>query len=294
MPEATPQPSNPQIIRPNINQTSKVPWQKTKSSSSVVLTLVLLVVGGIIGFFVGGSITSYLGQRGQLGDVGLASSYYIIYPIPVFAVLNLAAYRGIKSLNKGFKIIGYLSIFIITLSVVFSALLIYIDFKESSEEIADIPSKVDFQIYKPSQNHPFSSLSESHVPIDEDIELRCRGVIYTYFGSTDGFKLIEMKANEQGCPDLNYTNQEDYNEALEAAEENTIFGNNKKVISREVGNETILLVTEDKNGKSRLRGIYGIKGTTLIVIQVGNCALGTECEDKFIELYKSLELINSS
>lgn len=296
MPEAqssAPQSSNPQVINPAINQTSKAPEKETKSSSISVLTITLIVTGGIIGFFVGGNLTIYFGQRGFLGDCGLACAYYMVYPVPVFAFLNVAAYRGIKSLSKGSKIFGYLSLFIVIFSIAFTALIVVVDAQERSEEIAAIPSKVDFQIYKPPENNPFSNLNESHVPIDENIELRCRGVEYSFYGSTDGYSLIELKADEKGCPDFSYTNQENYEKALAAAEGDTTFGNDKKSISRVVDGETILIITDDFTGKTVIWNIFGKKGKTFINIQIGSCELGSECEDKFVELYKSLEPIGS-
>lgn len=290
------QPNNPQnveVIQPDTNLTPQAPNQQSAKSRGSVITFILLSVGAVIGFIVGGSVTSYLGQRGYFGDVGLAGIYYMLFPIPIFAWLSVFAYRGVRSLNKNYKIFGYTSLFIITFSLALSFLLLYLDYKERQAEIAAIPSKVDFQIYKPSSNHPFKHLHSSHNPIKEDIEFRCRGVEYTYYGNELGPSLVEMKADEYNCPEFEYINREKYDDALKAAKENTTFGRDSTAVSKKINGDTVLLVTEHSNERSWLGYIYSIKGNTLISIRVGGCVSGTECEDKYLEFYKSLEPISS-
>ena len=294
-----PQISNPQnveVIQPVPNPTSHAPNNQTKRSRGGVVTVVLILVGAIIGFLLGGTVYEYVSHTNFLSGSGLAGANVIIlFPVPVFAALSVFAYDGIRSANNRKKLFGYIFLIIIAFSLVSSISLLYLSNKARLDEIEKIPSKVDFRIYKPSQSQPFENLKEGGYDFNEETEKRCRGVRYVYHGtvSFSGFTLSEMKANEYNCPEFNFTNQENYDEVLKAAKENSTLYLSSTVVSKEINGEEVLMIFSLRSGNNWFDGIRGMKDGTLIYINAF-CISGADCEDKYLEFYKSLEPINSN
>lgn len=285
-------PQNVEVIQPVSNPAPQVSNNQTKKSRSGVVTFVLILVGAFVGFLLGGTVYEYVRETNFLSGSGLAGANVIIlFPIPVFATLSVFAYDGIRSANKRKKLFGYIFLIIIAFSLASSIFLLYLSNKARLAEIAKIPSKVDFQIYKPSQAQPFKNLKEGGYDFNEEAEMRCRGVRYVYHGTENGLSLSEMKVNEYNCPEFNFTNQEKYDEALKAAKENSTLYLSSTVTSKEVDGETILMIFGHRSGNTWFDGIYGMKGGTLIYINAA-CISGANCEDKYLEFYKSLEPIS--
>lgn len=264
-----------------------------------LIALIFFIVGGIVGFLVGGTVYEYAGSKGYNWGWGAVS--LLIYPPLIFATLAVFAYDGVKSLNKIFKILGWLIFCFFTLSIAVSVFLLVTFEKEREAFKSSIPSRVDFRVYKPGPTNPFKDFSEKLNVSKDEVERKCRKVKYVYFGKElepkiTGAFIIQVQADAYNCsnnPDYldDTINRKEYDEALKAAQFNSLFIFRHKVVSKNVNGETILIVREvsEEDGTQRFSSLLAIKGNTLIEIYGGSCPAESYCEQVFIDLYKSLQ-----
>src|SRR3989344_1223499 len=102
---------------PQSTNTSAPPANQPNPRRNLI-TLIFIIVGGIIGFLVGGSVYEYAGTKGY--DWGWGAVSLLIYPPVIFAILAVFAYNSVKSLNKFSKILGWLIFCLFTLSIAVS------------------------------------------------------------------------------------------------------------------------------------------------------------------------------
>lgn len=298
MTETTPNlPENPSIDHPNIgSQTIKeagmtpdVPSNKLKTALKILLILVLWVIFSFVSYLTlfgdastpGGKLILGPNPQSEAGW-GLVFGMFIFPPIIALLGTIATAIFCLKS-NKR------LLIFIASI-VALTALVIIYTIASSSIAVNSIPKKVDFEVYKPAADNPFKDLHQSYFPVDEAVKSECRGVKYSFYGSDNPFTLNEMRADSYNCPEFEYFNRELYDQAEKAAEVGSVYNVDKTVSKKLVGTEPVLII-RDKDG-STLYSILSIKNNTLINISTinSNCPVGSACEQKYLDFYKSLHL----
>jgi len=286
---------------PQSTNTSAPPANQPNPRRNLI-TLIFIIVGGIIGFLVGGSVYEYAGTKGY--DWGWGAVSLLIYPPVIFAILAVFAYNSVKSLNKFSKILGWLIFCLFTLSIAVSIFVLVLLEKEREAYKSSIPSRVDFRVYKPGHTNPFKNFSEDLAVSKDEVERKCRNVKYVYFGKElepeihTAF-IIQIQADAYNCPsnpdyldDTIY--REEYDEALKAAQFDSLFKFRHKVVPKNVNGETILIVrvVSKEDGTQRFSSLLATKGNTLIKIYGGSCFTESDCEQVeqvFIDLYKSLQ-----
>lgn len=221
--------------------------------------------------------------------------FVVFIAIPIVALINtflsIVAQKNLNSENYIIKLLGLVLFGIVISIIAVPTFLTLSEFQQDrSKRKADIES-LSFTVYMASSDNPLKG--SSNFPVSKDVELRCRGLKHNYTGSNNLIIfLLEMNADEYGCPEFQYINREKYDKALKAAEENTTFDKSFTVVSKEIDGDTVLLVSD----KGDLRYIYGIKNNTLISIVIGvpgGCFSGSECENDIFEFYRSLEPISN-
>lgn len=236
------------------------------------------------------------GNEQSLQNSGLAGAFIIgmvgFIAIPIIAgILSTLTIVGLNMLRRvefGGKMVAYIFLGIAAVGVLFPIYNIVSLRLTYNKKVSSIPSKVDFQIYKPNSSNPFKNLNESYQLSSESGEKRCKAVHYTYYGSTTGALLTEMQADATGCPDVFYLNVNDYQKYAKIANTNVV-NNNYKVTTQRVGNDTILILRDNNSGY--LNRIYGIKSSTLIMVdaECTNLDDPKKCEQKYLDFYTSLE-----
>ncbi|MEK7501992.1 MAG: hypothetical protein AAB609_00540 [Patescibacteria group bacterium] len=233
-----------------------------------------------------------LSTLGLAGATDLIMAHLIVIPIiaGILSTLTIVGLNMLRRVGFGDKIVAYIFLGIAAIGVLFPFYSIVSLRLSYSTEVSSIPSKVDFQIYKPNSGSPFKNLHESYQISSESSDKRCIAVQYSYYGSTSGAILTEMKVGETNCPDAFYLNASDYDKYSKIADTGKVEQyTNYKVTSKKVGGATVLVVYDTQSGL--LISLYGIKSNTLIIVRAG-CTVTDdhkECEQKYLDFYASLE-----